>query len=60
MTTAGFTVTHASDAAYTCGLRSFFEYRDLGINRVTAGFKHHFVKPVDPAKLVALLAGMGR
>ena len=37
MTTPGFTVTHASDAVYTRGLRSFFEYRDLGITRVTAG-----------------------
>ena len=26
---------------------------------LAAGFTHHFVKPVDPAKLVALLAGMG-
>ena len=26
---------------------------------LAAGFNHHFVKPVDPAKLVALLAGMG-
>ena len=25
---------------------------------LAAGFTHHFVKPVDPAKLVALLAGM--
>ena len=37
MTTPEFTVTHASDAVYTRGLRSFFEYRDLGIRRVTAG-----------------------
>ncbi|MBC7446307.1 MAG: response regulator [Polaromonas sp.] len=26
---------------------------------LAAGFKHHFVKPVDPAKLALLLAGMG-
>ena len=26
---------------------------------LAAGFEHYFVKPVDPAKLVALLAGMG-
>ena len=37
MTPPGLTVTHASDALYTRGLRSFFEYRDLGIRRVTAG-----------------------
>ena len=27
-------------------------------NALAAGFKHHFVKPVDPAKLVALLGGI--
>ena len=37
MTTAGFTVTHAEDAVFQRGLRSFFEYRDLGIKRATAG-----------------------
>ena len=37
MTTLGFTVTHARDATFARGLRSFFEYRDLGIKRVTAG-----------------------
>ncbi|MDB5744496.1 MAG: putative histidine kinase, hybrid [Polaromonas sp.] len=26
---------------------------------LAAGFRHHLVKPVDPAKLVALLSGMG-
>ena len=30
-------VTHASEALYTRGLRSFFEYWDLGIKRATAG-----------------------
>ena len=37
MTTLGFTVSHASDAAFERGLRSFFEYRDLGIKRATGG-----------------------
>lgn len=37
MTTRGFTVTHAKDATFERGLRSFFEYRDLGIKQVTAG-----------------------
>lgn len=37
MTTLGFTVTHARDANFARGLRSFFEYRDLGIKHVTAG-----------------------
>ena len=37
MTDRDFTVTHARDANFTRGLRSFFEYRDLGIERATAG-----------------------
>lgn len=37
MSTAGFTVSHARDAGFERGLRSFFEYRDLGIARATEG-----------------------
>lgn len=37
MTTRGFTVTHVQDAAFERGLRSFFEYRDLGIKQATDG-----------------------
>lgn len=37
MTTQGFTVSHAKDSAFTRGLRSFFEYRDLGIEKATSG-----------------------
>jgi quercetin dioxygenase-like cupin family protein len=37
MTTDGFTVSHARDARFERGLRSFFEYRDLGIAQATAG-----------------------
>lgn len=37
MTTQGFTVTHARDARFERGLRSFFEYRDLGIRQATQG-----------------------
>lgn len=37
MATQGFVVTHASDAVFERGLRSFFEYRDLGIRRATEG-----------------------
>jgi mannose-6-phosphate isomerase-like protein (cupin superfamily) len=37
MNTKGFTVSHARDAQYTRGLRSFFEYRDLGIEAATDG-----------------------
>ena len=32
-----FVVTHAGDAAFERGLRAFFEYRDLGIERATDG-----------------------
>jgi len=37
MTTQGFTVTHAPQARFERGLRSFFEYRDLGIKHATGG-----------------------
>ena len=37
MTTEGFTVSHARDAHFERGLRSFFEYRDLGITNATQG-----------------------
>ena len=37
MTTEWFTVSHAKDATFTRGLRSFFEYRDLGIKATTTG-----------------------
>jgi len=37
MTTEGFTFSHARDAHFERGLRSFFEYRDLGIEKVTKG-----------------------
>jgi quercetin dioxygenase-like cupin family protein len=37
MTSTGFVVSHARDAAFARGLRAFFEYRDLGIATATAG-----------------------
>jgi hypothetical protein len=37
MTAQGFTVRHARDAQFERGLRSFFEYRDLGIENATKG-----------------------
>lgn len=37
MTTSGFVVSHAHDAHFARGLRSFFAYRDLGIARATEG-----------------------
>jgi quercetin dioxygenase-like cupin family protein len=37
MTTKGFVASHARDAQFERGLRSFFEYRDLGIEQATDG-----------------------
>jgi mannose-6-phosphate isomerase-like protein (cupin superfamily) len=37
MTTQGFVVSHAADSQFERGLRSFFEYRDLGIKAATGG-----------------------
>ena len=37
MSSTGFVVTHAADAVFQRGLRSFFEYRDLGIRQATGG-----------------------
>jgi len=37
MTTQGFVVSHARDASFERGLRSFFEYRDLGVAGATRG-----------------------
>jgi mannose-6-phosphate isomerase-like protein (cupin superfamily) len=37
MTTRGFVASHAKDATFERGLRSFFEYRDLGIKDATEG-----------------------
>ena len=37
MTTQGFVASHARDAIFERGLRSFFEYRDLGIKKATDG-----------------------
>ncbi len=37
MTTQGFVTSHAEDATFERGLRSFFEYRDLGIKTATNG-----------------------
>jgi mannose-6-phosphate isomerase-like protein (cupin superfamily) len=37
MTTRGFVVSHAQGATFERGLRSFFEYRNLGIREATNG-----------------------
>ena len=37
MTSQNFVATHAQGASFERGLRSFFEYRDLGIKQATGG-----------------------
>ena len=37
MTTQGFVASHAKDAQFERGLRSFYEYRDLGVRKATEG-----------------------
>ncbi|HEX6136351.1 MAG TPA: cupin domain-containing protein [Casimicrobiaceae bacterium] len=37
MTTQGFVASHARDATFERGLRSYYEYRDLGIKAATGG-----------------------
>lgn len=37
MTTKGFVASHAAGATFERGLRSFYEYRDLGIKTATQG-----------------------
>lgn len=37
MTAKNFSVKHSANAEFTRGLRSFFEYRDLGIKQATEG-----------------------
>jgi mannose-6-phosphate isomerase-like protein (cupin superfamily) len=40
-----FSVSRAQDAVFTTGLRSFMEYRDLGIERATHGrFRAHVIR----------------
>jgi mannose-6-phosphate isomerase-like protein (cupin superfamily) len=50
MTTNGFAVSHARDARFERGLRSFFEYRDLGIEAATGGAAvAHIIRAVPGA-----------
>ncbi len=50
MTTKGFVVSHARDAHFERGLRSFFEYRDLGIRDATDGrVVAHVIRAADGA-----------
>src|SRR5438270_14067383 len=50
MATKGFAVSHARDARFERGLRSFFEYRDLGIKSSTDGrVEAHVIRAVPGA-----------
>jgi quercetin dioxygenase-like cupin family protein len=52
MTASNFTVTHARDARFERGLRSFFEYRDLGIKSATGGqVVAHVIRAVPGASV---------
>jgi uncharacterized RmlC-like cupin family protein len=44
-----FSVKHADSAEWTPGLRSDFEYRDLGIKEATGGaFDAHIIRIAEP------------
>jgi quercetin dioxygenase-like cupin family protein len=50
MSTHGFVVSHARDARFGRGLRSFFEYRDLGIKSSTGErVEAHVIRAVPGA-----------
>ena len=45
-----FSVKHVDSAEWTPGLRSDFEYRDLGIQEATSGaFDAHIIRIADPS-----------
>jgi quercetin dioxygenase-like cupin family protein len=48
MTAEGFVASNAKDAKFERGLRSFFEYRDLGIKKATEGrVAAHVIRAAD-------------
>lgn len=48
MTTQGFVASHLKDSTFQRGLRSFFEYRDLGIKAATKGrVVAHVIRAAD-------------
>ncbi|MDB5825222.1 MAG: cupin [Herminiimonas sp.] len=50
MTAKDFVATHAREAKFERGLRSFFEYRDLGIKQATHGkVAAHVIRPAGGA-----------
>lgn len=48
MTTRGFVASHLKDARFERGLRSFYEYRDLGIKQATgASVDAHVIRAAE-------------
>jgi len=55
MTTQGFVISHARDGTFERGLRSFFEYRDLGIKQVTDGrVEVHLIRAVPGSRFLGV------
>lgn len=55
MTTTAFALSHARDAQFARGLRSFFEYRDLGIAAATGGgVVAHVIRAVPGASFAGM------
>ena len=53
MTTEGFVTSRARDARFERGLRAFFEYRDLGLRKATAGrVVAHVIRAIPGAHVV--------
>lgn len=53
MSAETFAVSHARDGRFERGLRSFFEYRDLGIEAASAGAAVAHVIRAVPGRIVA-------
>jgi len=55
MTAQGFVISHARDCAFERGLRSFFDYRDLGIKRATEGrVDAHLIRAVPGSPFLSV------
>ena len=54
-----FVASHAKDAVFVRGLRPFFDYRDLGIERATDGrVVAHIIRAVEGALLAERAANI--
>jgi hypothetical protein len=51
-----FTTSFSKDASWQPGLRTFFEYRDLGIDQATGGtFNAHVIRVKKPVEASPIL-----